>query len=210
MSILASFAPAAAAALLTPSGSGEGYYLCGDFVRWDGGYHASAITRFEVGSEGQRTNEYRFTWRPDPSDTSLVALEWSWLPLAVDSLPPPDHISFGIRTPRSLKGGTILLIPAEGELLPLSVAKPAVTYSKSSGRVEVRITDPAQLARLIERGGWRFAAIDSKGKVAAQGPIKLPDRAGMEIRYRPLAESLRAKAAAYETACTFEPQTETR
>jgi len=210
MSILASFASTAAAALLSQSVSDYGYYYCDDNVRWDGHYHASTVTRFEVGYENQRTNEYRLSWAPAPRDSPLVTVEWSQLPLNLQSLPPPDKVEFGIKMPRRLQGGTILLIPPEGELLQLPAKKPAVSYLKYGEMAWVSITDPAQRGRLIERGGWRFAAIDSKGKVAAQGPLNLPDRAGMEIRYRPLAESVRAKAAAYETACQFEPQTETR
>lgn len=210
MSTLASFVPIAAVALLSPSGPGEGYYRCDDSVRWGSYYQATATTSFEVGYEDRRTTRYQLSWAPEPSQASLVSVNWNQLPLDVQSLPPPDDLGFGIKVPSRLRGGTILLIPAEGELLPVPVKKPLVRHLKGFGTAWVTITDPAQRAQLTERGGWRFAAIDSNGKVAAQGPIHLPDRKGMEIRYRPLAESLRTKAAAYEKVCQFEPATETR
>ncbi len=210
MSTLASFVPVAAAVLLAPSGSGDEYYFCEDDVRWGSHYRATANTRFAVGYEGERTTQYQMTWAQGPSEPTLVAVEWSRLPLNMESLPPPDELAFGIKMPRRIQGGTILLIPADGELLPVPVQKATVTYHKPIATTWVKITDPAHRSRLLERGGWRFAAIDSKGKVAAQGPLNLPDRAGMEIRYRPLAASLRAKAAAYESACHFEPPTEMR
>ena len=210
MSILASFASGAAMALLWQGGPEEGYYRCEDSVRWGSYYRATATTSFAAGFADRRTTRFQLSWAADPSHVSIVSADWPRLPLNTESLPPPDILSFGIKTERRLQGGTILLIPAEGELLTLPVKKPAVRNLKNFGTAWVTITDPAQRSRLIERGGWRFAAIDSRGKVAVQGPINLPDRAGMEIRYRPLADSLRAKAAAYETACQFEPMTETR
>jgi hypothetical protein len=210
MSTLATFANIAAAALLSPSGPVDGYYNCEDSVRWGSHYQATATASFAVGYEDRTTTRYRLTWAPEPSQAALAAVEWSSLPRDVESLPAPNELGFGIRMPGRMQGGTILLIPSEGELIQVPVRKPAVRHLKNMGTTWVTITDPAQRARLIEHGGSRFAAIDSNGKVAAQGPINLPDRKGMEIRYRPLAESLRAKAAAYETACIFEPVTETR
>lgn len=204
MSMLASFA-----ALLSPTDGGYGYYYCDDNVRWDS-YQASAVTRFEVDYAMDRTNEYRLSWLPNPGESQLAHVEWARLPLGMESLPSPDKLEFGIRLHRRLKGGTVLVIPGEGELLQVPVKKPAVSYRKYGKLLWVEIADPAQRARLIEQRGFRFAAIGPNGKVAAQGAIDLPDRAGMEIRYRPLAQSLRDKAAAYEKACTFEPQTETR
>lgn len=210
MSIVASFAPVAAAALLTPSGGDYGVYHCDEAASWDGQFQARAVSRFEAVFVDQRTNEYRLDWSRAPREAPRVKVEWLQLPLGLETLPAPDKLDFGFDLPRRLQGGTILLIPTEGELLQIPAKKPALTYSKYSKQVWVSIADPAHRARLIESGGWRFAAIDSKGRVAAQGPINLPDRSGMEIRYRPLADGLRAKAAAYEKACTFEPQTETR
>jgi hypothetical protein len=207
MSTLASFAPLAAAALLAQPDSGEGYYRCEDSARWGSYYQATAIT-YVTG--GRPTTRYQFGWAAGPRDAALVSANWRVLPRDAQSLPPPDELGFGMKMTGRLQGGTILLIPPEGELLQVKVNKPAVRHLKSFGTTWVTITDPVQRAGLFERGGWRYAAIDSRGKVAAQGPINLPDRSGMEIRYRPLAESLRAKAAAYETACIFEPMTETR
>lgn len=209
MSTLASFAPVAAAALLSPSGGGPGSYSCDEHTRWGSYFQASATTSFEAGYEDQRRTRLQVTWAESPAHAANVSVSWSSLLPDVESLPPPDELSFGITT-RPLRGGTILLIPKEGELIQLRVKKPAVRNLKNMGTSWVRIEDPAQRARLIEGGGWRFAVIGANGKMTAQGPIHLPDRAGMQIRYRPMAETLRAKAAAYETACQFEPQTEWR
>lgn len=209
MSILASFSPAIAAAMLSQPGAGDGYYRCDDSVRWGSYYQASATTIFGAEDEDRRTARLQLSWLPDPSGASLVSATWARLPWKVESLPAPDELGFGIRTER-LRSGTILLIPPQGEVLSLPVKKPAVRNLKNSGTAWVTIADPVMRSRLTESGGWRFAAVDSAGKVAAQGPINLPDRAGMEIRYRPLAESLRAKAADYDKACVFEPETDFR
>lgn len=210
MSIVASFAPAAAAALLTPSGGEHGFYHCDVQAGWDSHFQASAVSRFDSGYADQRKNDYSLSWSSAPREAPLVRVEWSQLPLDLESLPAPDKLDFGFALPSRLKGGAVLLIPSQGELVQIPAKKPAVTWGKYSKQVWVSIADPAHRSRLVEPGGWRFAAIDSKGRIAAQGPINLPDRAGMEIRYRPLADGLRAKAAAFEKACTFEPQTETR
>jgi hypothetical protein len=206
MSILASFA-----VLLSQADAGYGHYYCEDNARWDNSYQAMAVTRFEVGYANERKNELRLSWSPVPTESPLATVEWAGLPLETESLPPPDKLEFGIRLPNRLKGGTILLIPAEGELVQVPVKKPAVTYRKYGKMLWVQIADAAQRGRLTQRGGgWRFAAISSEGRVAAQGAVDLPDRSGMAIRYRPLAQGLRDKAAAYEKACIFEPVTETR